>query len=55
MSGSGSALGQDLLNQDFPQQGGYVGQIVFHAKSGTVSADQDAVNQATSNVAKLPT
>src|SRR6266704_1561649 len=31
------------------RQGGYAGQIVFHAKSGTVS-----VNQATSNVAKLP-
>jgi putative drug exporter of the RND superfamily len=54
VSGSGSALGQDRLNQDFPQQSGYAGQIVFHAKSGTVSADQDAVNQATSNVAKLP-
>ena len=54
VSGSGSALGQDLLNKDFPQQGGYAGQIVFHAKSGTVSADQAAVNQATSNVAKLP-
>ena len=54
VSGSGSALGQDLLNQDFPQQSGYAGQIVFHAKTGTVSADQDAVNQATSNVAKLP-
>ena len=38
VSGSGSALGQDLLNQDFPQQGGYGGQIVFHAKTGTVSA-----------------
>ena len=54
VSGSGSALGLDLLNQDFPQQSGYAGQIVFHAKTGTVSADQDAVNQATSNVAKLP-
>ena len=54
VSGSGSALGLDRLNQDFPQQGGYAGQIVFHAKTGTVSADQDAVNQATSNVAKLP-
>jgi RND superfamily putative drug exporter len=31
VSGSGSALGLDLLNQDFPQQGGYAGQIVFHA------------------------
>ena len=54
VSGSGSALGQDLLNKEFPQQGGYAGQIVFHAKSGKVSDDQAAVNQATSNVAKLP-
>jgi hypothetical protein len=28
VSGSGSALGLDRLNQDFPQQGGYAGQIV---------------------------
>jgi RND superfamily putative drug exporter len=27
---------------------------VFHAKHGTVSASKSAVNQATSNVAKLP-
>lgn len=33
VSGSGSALGLDRLNQDFPQQGGYAGQIVFHAKT----------------------
>ena len=31
VSGSGSALGLDLLNKDFPQQGGYAGQIVFHS------------------------
>jgi len=54
VSGSGSALGLDRLNQDFPQQGGYAGQIVFHAKTGKVSDSQSAVNQATSNVAKLP-
>ena len=54
VSGSGSALGQDLLNKDFPQQSGYAGQIVFHAKTGTVSASQAEVNQATANVAKLP-
>src|SRR6478752_1450098 len=54
VSGSGSALGLDRLNQDFPQQGGYAGQIVFHAKTGKVSDNQSAVNQATSNVAKLP-
>ena len=42
------------MNKTFPQQGGYGGQIVFHAKSGTVSAQQSAVNQSVSNVSKLP-
>jgi RND superfamily putative drug exporter len=54
VSGSDSALGLDRLNSQFPQQGGYSGQIVFHARHGTVAADQSAVNQATANVAKLP-
>ncbi len=54
VSGTDSATGLDVLNSTFPQQGGYAGQIVFHATSGTVSAQQSAVNQATSNVAKLP-
>ncbi len=54
VSGTGSATGQDVLNADFPQQGGYAGQIVFHSPSGKVSADTDQVNQATANVAKLP-
>ena len=54
VSGSDSAAGLDRLNSDFPQQGGYAGQIVFHAAHGTVAADQSAVNQATANVATLP-
>ena len=54
VSGSDSAVGLDLLNKTFPQQGGYGGQIVFHAKSGTVSAQQSAVDQSVSNVSKLP-
>jgi putative drug exporter of the RND superfamily len=54
VSGSGSAVGLDRLNRDFPQQGGYAGQIVFHARNGTVSADQAAVNQSVASVAKLP-
>jgi putative drug exporter of the RND superfamily len=54
VSGSDSATGLDVLNSTFPQQGGYAGQIVFHATNGTVSAQQAAVNQATGNVAKLP-
>ena len=54
VSGSDSAAGLDVLNKTFPQQGGYGGQIVFHAKSGTVSAQQSAVNQSVTNVSKLP-
>ena len=54
ISGSDSAAGLDVLNKTFPQQGGYGGQIVFHAKTGTVSAQQSAVNQSVSNVSKLP-
>jgi putative drug exporter of the RND superfamily len=52
--GSDSSTGLDVLNADYPQQGGYAGQIVFHARSGTVTQQQAAVNQATSNIAKLP-
>jgi putative drug exporter of the RND superfamily len=54
ISGSDSAAGLNLLNSTFPQQGGYGGQIVFHATSGTVSAQQSAVNQSVTNVSKLP-
>src|SRR5438270_4031334 len=54
VSGSDSAAGLNLLNSTFPQQGGYGGQIVFHAKSGQVSAQQSAVSQSVSNVSKLP-
>jgi putative drug exporter of the RND superfamily len=54
VSGSDSANGLNVVNSTFPQQGGYGGQIVFHATKGTVSAQQSAVNQSVSNVAKLP-
>ena len=56
VSGTDSATGLDRLNSDFPQQGGYAGQIVFHPAHGavTTAADQSAVNQAVANVAKLP-
>jgi RND superfamily putative drug exporter len=52
--GSGSQNGLNLLNSEYPQQGGYAGQIVFHASHGTVTQQEPAVNQATGNVAKLP-
>jgi putative drug exporter of the RND superfamily len=51
--GSGSQNGLNLLNSEYPQQGGYGGQIVFHASHGTVAQQQTAVNQATTNVSKL--
>jgi RND superfamily putative drug exporter len=54
IAGSDSAAGLNALNKTFPQQGGYGGQIVFHAKSGKVSAQESAVNQSVSNVSKLP-
>jgi putative drug exporter of the RND superfamily len=54
VSGSNSATGLNVLNSTFPDQGGYGGQIVLHARSGTISQQQDAVNQATTNVSKLP-
>jgi putative drug exporter of the RND superfamily len=54
VSGTGSSNGVNLLNSKFPQQGGYSGQIVYRARSGTLSAQKSAVNQATANVGKLP-
>jgi putative drug exporter of the RND superfamily len=53
VSGSDSAAGLDVLNSTFPQQGGYGGQIVFHARTGQVSDQQSAVNQSVGNVSKL--
>src|SRR6201995_1996811 len=53
VAGTDSAQGKDLLSSTFPQQGGYAGQIVFHAKSGAVSAQENAVNQSGSNVSTL--
>jgi putative drug exporter of the RND superfamily len=52
--GTASDNGLNRLNSTFSSQGGYAGQIVFHARTGTVTADSAAVNQATANVAKLP-
>ena len=52
--GSQSSQGLDVLQKQFPSQGGYAGQIVFHAKKGTISDDSSAVNSAMKNVAALP-
>jgi RND superfamily putative drug exporter len=53
--GTESLNGLDRLNDTFSSQGGYSGQIVYHAEHGTFTSQQQAaVNQATANVAKLP-
>ena len=52
--GSGSQNGLNVLNASYPSQGGYGGQIVFHARHGTLAADESAVNQSVSAVGKLP-
>jgi putative drug exporter of the RND superfamily len=54
VSGSQSAAGLNVLNSTFPQQGGYGGQIVFHATKGTVTDQQSAVSQSVTNISKLP-
>jgi putative drug exporter of the RND superfamily len=52
--GSQSSDGLNVLDQKFPQKGGYSGSIVFHAKSGTVTAQSNAVSQAMKSVGALP-
>ena len=47
VSGSGSSLGLDRLNQDFPQQGGYAGQIVFHANGVDMACNVNATEALT--------
>ena len=54
VTGSESAQGLSVLKKEFPAQGGYAGQIVFHAPTGSVATQTDAVNNAMANVAKLP-
>src|SRR6185312_9041215 len=50
--GSQSSQGFDLLNDKYPQQGGYAGQIVFHAKSGKItdSSFTGPINTSMTNV-----
>lgn len=51
--GSSSTAGQNLLKEQFPQQSGNGGQIVFHEKGGDIAVDADAINTSMANVAKL--
>jgi len=53
VSGTDSATGLNRLNGTFSAEGGYPGQLVFHARTGTVTADKSAINTATANVSKL--
>jgi RND superfamily putative drug exporter len=52
--GTQSDDGLNRLNDTFSSQGGYSGQIVFHAKAGKVTADSGQIDQAVSNVSRLP-
>ncbi|TCC61984.1 MMPL family transporter [Kribbella pittospori] len=52
--GSESSAGLTILNKDFSTAGGYSGSIVFHAQSGTVSEQSDAVKTSMAAVGKLP-
>ncbi len=52
--GSESSAGLTILNKDFSTAGGYSGSIVFHAKTGTVSEQSEAVKTSMAAVAKLP-
>ena len=52
--GSESSAGLNILNKDFATAGGYSGSIVFHARTGTVSEQADAVKTSMAAVAKLP-
>ncbi len=54
--GSQSSRGLDLLNDKYPQQGGYAGQIVFHTKTGKItdSSFTGPINTSMTNVGKLP-
>src|SRR5664279_1870689 len=52
--GSPSQQGVDLLARQFPQAGGNAGQIVFHATTGIVADQKDAVATTMKNVGRLP-
>jgi len=52
--GTPSDSGLNRLNDTFPSQGGYSGQIVFHTAVAPITADAAAINEAIANVANLP-
>jgi putative drug exporter of the RND superfamily len=56
LPGTGSQQAVDLLTSSFPAQAGDADQIVFHAKSGTLTnqADRAAIGSTVARVAELP-
>ncbi|MGA8117949.1 MAG: MMPL family transporter [Actinocatenispora sp.] len=52
--GSEASQGADVLSARFPQQSGNTGQIVFHARTGTLAAHRDAVDKAVAQFGRLP-
>jgi putative drug exporter of the RND superfamily len=53
LAGTQSARAQALLNQSFKAQAGDNDQIVFHARSGTLSADRAVIDATLARVAAL--
>jgi putative drug exporter of the RND superfamily len=54
LSGTESARAQTLLNQSFKAQAGDSDQIVFHARTGTLTADRSVIDATLARVAALP-
>jgi RND superfamily putative drug exporter len=54
LPGTGSQRALNLLNHSFRAQAGDTDQIVFHARTGTLSADRAVIDQTLARVARLP-
>ena len=54
LAGTQSASAQALLKQSFKAQAGDSDQIVFHARTGTLSADRAVITATLARVAALP-
>ena len=56
LPGTGTQHAADLLHSRFPAQAGDADQIVFHAKSGTLSssADRATIDATVARIARLP-
>ena len=54
LSGTQAAVGLQLLRANDPPLSGFVGQVVVHASSGTVSAQRAVLDQTVGALGKLP-